>query len=270
MADGQESWKGVVAAPDSKKQATMALEAKRSGSEVDISEWSSVIYFSCLTTLTKYDISGAFFLRLPSSIYPSTRFLGGPGQRGAAHTRPARTGYNTTRNPPRREVLLSLIPPLPLSSDSRTLLRDRRECLHLSPPAAYASPDASHKERFIVWRPPGARWTRREFLPRHSRVAAGDKTPTKPALLITAGVTGPHLHPGSLHRRRAFRISQREKGGKNNDAGHRMVIAVIVRRCNARKFLPRASTEATVAKNVLFSTTTDSRFLLDGWTFVHD
>jgi len=74
---------------------------------------------------------------------------------------------------------------------------------------------------------PGARWTRREFLPRHSRVAAGDKTPTKPALLITAGVTGPHLHPGSLHRRRrrrrAFRISQKgkEKNRCRSSNGHR-------------------------------------------------
>ena len=88
--------------------------AKRSGSEVDISEWSSVIYFSCLTTLTKYDISGGVFFYLPPSIYPSSRLSGElrvPGQRGATHTRPACTGYkwyNTTRNPRTAKILLLL------------------------------------------------------------------------------------------------------------------------------------------------------------------
>lgn len=140
-----------------------------------------------------YDPYEIRYLRsLPPSPFIYLSVSREPGQRGATHTRPACTGciirhvIPAPRDPPFAYSASSS-----LSSDSRTLLRDRRECLHLSPPAAYASPDASHKERFIVWRPPGARWTRREFLPRHSRVAAGDKTPTKPALLITAGMTGP-------------------------------------------------------------------------------
>lgn len=67
-------------------------------------------------------------------------------------------------------------------------------------PATYASPDASHKERFIVWLSPlapavAADGRAGRISPSSRRVAAGDKTATKLALLITAGVTGLHLYP---------------------------------------------------------------------------
>lgn len=252
-----------MAAADSKKQATMTLEArprsaKRSGSEVDISEWSSVIYFSCLTTLTKYDISGA--LPPSPSNYLSVSSGAGATWRNA-HTTRLHGVYNTTRNPRAARSFFRLFRLfLSLSSDSRTLLRDRRECLHLSPPAAYASPDASHKERFIVWRPPRARWTRREFLPRHSRVAAGDKTPTKPALLITAGMTGP-ICIRAAFTAAALSESRRGKEKKKewSSDGHR----------RDRSLPQREEMSSIVVKNGSSLLPRSILGLLAGWKFVH-
>lgn len=121
---------------------------ERSGSEVDISEWSSVIYFSCLITLTTYDIS--------KDVSPSVRRLGCHTYR----THDPRRAYVYNRGYNTRHVILPArsFPSVSLSfSLERTLLRDRRECLHLSPPAEPRFGRASHKERFIVWRPPDAR-----------------------------------------------------------------------------------------------------------------
>lgn len=160
MADGP--WKGVVAAPDSKKQATMTLEARPALREEErLGSRHLRVVQRHLLFLPLRPLRNTISQESSSiSLHPSIRAPRSLGCRGNVARRGAHnsrcTGYNTTRNP-RAEILLSLIPPLRLSSDSRTLLRDRRECLHLSPPAAYASPDASHKERFIVWRPPGAR-----------------------------------------------------------------------------------------------------------------
>lgn len=62
--------------------------------------------------------------------------------------------------------------------------------------------------------------------PSSRRVAAGDKTPTKPALLITVGVTGPIRADAELPESRGAE--------KNRDvAGHQMVIAIVFR-CDAR------------------------------------
>lgn len=107
----------------------------------------------------------------------------------------------------------------------RTLLRDRRECLHLSPPAQLRSGLASHKERFIVWRPR----TRDGRGENSSLVTAcrGRRQNTHKARLVNYNRRN-RPHPG---RCRAFRILEGEK--KRDVAGHQMVIAIVFR-CDAR------------------------------------
>lgn len=86
-----------------------------------------------------------------------------------------------------------------------------------------------------------------ERIPPSSQPCRGRRQNTHKARLVNYSRRDrPHLHPSSLHCRRAFRISQKRKE-KNDDAGHRMVITVIVGRCDAREPLHR-STEATASE----------------------
>lgn len=127
--------------------------------------------------------------RMPhvSHTHPHTHNLRRASRRVYMCTR----GYNTTRNP-RARAARDLFPLCLLLSlcGSRGLFSATGGNVYICLLRRSFAGRASHKERFIVWRPPGAMDAER-IPPSSRRVAAGDKTPTKPALLITVGVTGP-------------------------------------------------------------------------------
>lgn len=153
---------------------------------------------------------------------------------------PRAPGYNTTRNPPApRRSFSRLYSSSPsLASDSRTLLRDRRECLHLSPPAGLRFTGRFAQRAFYSLASSG-RAMDAERIPPSSQPCRGRRQNTHKARLVNYSRRDrPHLHPGSLRRRdrrRAFRISQ--KGKEEKKRRHRMVIAALVCRCDARESL---------------------------------
>jgi len=211
----------------------MTLKARpprgRSGSEVDISEWSSVIYFSCLTTLTTYDISEVS-LYLRPSICPSVSREPHVARRTHDLRVPSRVyvhGYNTTRNLHRERsslflslslfssLFLSLARGLFFATGENVyicLLRQLRRTL-LAQRAFYslASPgrDGRGENSSLV------------------TACRGRRQNTHKARLVNYNRRDrPHLHPDRrrrCRRSRAFRISRRRK---KSDAGHRMVIAI--------------------------------------------